>query len=252
MTPIRTPITWIVRVFWNVVDQDLMSRLVDQLRANIRGEMFAGDDLITFGKNLSFARDEEFMAAFHSVDPNRVDKAIIWRRHVLAWAARHGLELEGDFVEAGCYDGTAARLVCTLLNFHRQDRRYWLYDTFTHWQSDGNQSGGSAHGPTLEQTVRKRFSDCPNVRIVPGLVPDSLKDGMPEKIALLHIDMNNAEGERAVLQAMYDLLVPGAFIVFDDYGAAANWAQKVSADEFARARGKTILELPTGQGLLIR
>lgn len=242
--------TWIVRAFWSVRDLSAVNRIVDELREQTPN-LFAADDLITFGKSLSFSQDLPFMEAFNALNPDRIEKAIVWRSYVLYWAARHGLDLDGDFVEAGCYKGTSARLICDLLKFGEQDRRYWLYDAFTHWAKDG-EAGASVHSEDLENQVRSRFSDLPNVQIIPGMIPRSFDQGSPERIAFMHIDLNSVEAERATLECLYQRAVPGAFIVFDDYGFAAYWRQKVSADDFASAHGRLILELPTGQGLLIK
>jgi O-methyltransferase len=46
--------------------------------------------------------------------------------------------------------------------------------------------------------------------------------------------------------------VPGGVIVFDDYGWWQYRTQKQAEDEFMRARGYDILELPTGQGLVVK
>ena len=41
-------------------------------------------------------------------------------------------------------------------------------------------------------------------------------------------------------------------IVFDDYGWTGYRAQKVAADAFMQERGLAVLELPTGQGLVVK
>jgi predicted O-methyltransferase YrrM len=99
--------------------------------------------------------------------------------------------------------------------------------------------------------VKQRFADMPNVTVIKGAVPESFSQGTPEKIAFLHIDMNNAEAELGALEALYDRITPGAVIVFDDYGWLAYREQKIVEDKFFAARGNQILELPTGQGILI-
>jgi hypothetical protein len=40
--------------------------------------------------------------------------------------------------------------------------------------------------------------------------------------------------------------------VFDDYGWTGYQAQKHAADTFMRQRGLAVLELPTGQGLVVK
>lgn len=91
-----------------------------------------------------------------------------------------------------------------------------------------------------------------NVHLVRGTVPETFAQTCPEKIALLHLDMNSAASEIAALEVLWDRVVPGGLIVFDDYGWAGYSAQKGAEDGFMAERGPTILELPTGQGLLVK
>ena len=55
-----------------------------------------------------------------------------------------------------------------------------------------------------------------------------------------------------VLERLFDLMVPGGVIVFDDYGWKLFEKQKIAEDEFMAARGYQILEMPTGQGLVVK
>ena len=207
--------------------------------------LFAGDDMILFGRAMSFAHDSTFMAAFHAAEPDLIETGIVWRSSVLYWVARQALDRPGDFVEAGVYKGTTARLLCDLTGFATLDRTYWMYDAFGGIEDHLKLAD---HTSDLEAKVRRRFADVPNARIVTGHVPQSFVQGEPEKIALLHIDMHDPEPERAVLERFYHRPVPGACVVLDDFGHSAHWAQKDMADEFAAAHGKMILELPAGQG----
>jgi len=90
------------------------------------------------------------------------------------------------------------------------------------------------------------------VRIVKGVVPDVLDNVSPDKIALLHLDINSPAAERGALDRLYDKMPPGGVLVLDDYGWTMFRRQKESADAFLQSRGLTILELPTGQGLAIK
>ena len=57
---------------------------------------------------------------------------------------------------------------------------------------------------------------------------------------------------REAMQTYRRVMRPGGIIVFDDYGWSAYHRQKVSADEFMRERGHSVLELPTGQGMVVK
>ncbi|MEM7651983.1 MAG: TylF/MycF/NovP-related O-methyltransferase, partial [Pseudomonadota bacterium] len=92
----------------------------------------------------------------------------------------------------------------------------------------------------------------PKVHVIQGAVPESFSQGMPEKISFLHIDMNNADAEVGALEQLFDRVVDGAVILFDDYGWLGYREQKVAEDAFMAARGYQIVELPTGQGMVIK
>jgi predicted O-methyltransferase YrrM len=64
--------------------------------------------------------------------------------------------------------------------------------------------------------------------------------------------MNSAASELAVLNALFERVSPGGMIVFDDYGWSGYIQQKIAEDKFMTQRGYTILELPTGQGLVVK
>lgn len=215
--------------------------------------VYIGDNLITFDRNLGFLQDETLMQAFSRHTETDNEKATLWRVNVLLWAARQGLNVEGDFIECGCYRGTSARIICDMLSFSQlSNRKYYLYDLFEHNDSISTHHSMPAHSETLVEKVRQRFTDSPNVRIIQGCVPDSLIDNMPEKIAFMHIDLNNLQAELGALEMLFDRLTPGGILILDDYGWGGYAQQHIQESAWMRARGHHVLELPTGQGMVIK
>src|SRR5438046_2094337 len=95
------------------------------------GNAFAADMLITLNRNLSFLLDSRFVHAFNSISRTEQERSLIWRLHVLCWAASQALSVEGDFVECGVLRGFCSGVICKYLDFETQvGRTYWLYDTF--------------------------------------------------------------------------------------------------------------------------
>jgi hypothetical protein len=97
-----------------------------------------------------------------------------------------------------------------------------------------------------------KFSAYKNVRIVRGIVPDSFTEAVPEKIAFLHIDMNSVNAEILALEHLFDRVVPGGLIVFDDFGWTCNVNQMTAELAFMNERNHHVMELPTGQGMVIK
>jgi len=107
------------------------------------------------------------------------------------------------------------------------------------------------HGPDLFAQVQSRFADKPNVSVIKGFLPQSFEQGVPDKVAFAHIDMNNADAEIAALEALAPRLAPGAVIVLDDFGQAPYENQHLRERDWFAARGIPVLECPTGQGIVI-
>ena len=75
-----------------------------------------------------------------------------------------------------------------------------------------------------------------NLNLIKGNVFDTLPsylEANPEtRIALLHLDMDVKEPTDFVLKLLYDRVVPGGIIIFDDYNAVAG--ETASVDEFVK------------------
>ncbi len=214
--------------------------------------LFAGDNLISIRKNLSFLDDEPFIKAYGAHAQTNIERGIIWRIWTVVWGARNGLKLDGDFVECACYKGTTARIVCDTIDFGSQsDRRYFLYDMFEH-EASMDHLHMPEHSNTLFEETKARFADLPNVVVTQGEVPHSFAKALPEKIAFLHLDLNNADAEIGALEILFDRIVPGGVMILDDYGWLGYRAQKLAEDPWLAARGYHVLELPTGQGLVFK
>lgn len=214
--------------------------------------LFAGDNLITIDKNLSFLTDVPLMKAFNAHATTRIERGLIWRIMTVLWGARNGLRREGDFIECACYKGITARIICDTIDFGAYpDRHYYLYDLFEHDASMPHHHM-LEHASTLFDEVKGRFAHLPNVTVTQGRVPESFSQALPEKIAFLHLDLNNAEAEISALEILFDRLVPGGVMVLDDYGWLGYRAQKLAEDDWLGERGYNVLELPTGQGLVIK
>ena len=244
----------LTRCFWAPPGIDVPA-FSDQLQSLIRpfGEAgsYAGDNLVVFGRNLGFLRDEAFLRAFRrQVGPdNEIGYGLLWRLHVFVGCAQSALRRRGDLVECGVSYGLSSAIMCEYLDFARQRRSLFLYDS---WGADGRVPNHYDHSEGELEQVKARFGPYPNVKFVPGFIPESFSGVLPEAIAFLHIDLNSAEAEIATLDHLFHLVVPGGIVLFDDYGHNGYAASQAAEDAWAARRGYQIMELPTGQGLLIK
>jgi hypothetical protein len=139
-------------------------------------------------------------------------------------------------------------------------KQFWLLDTFA--GIDLSQLEGDELVAARERnermdlahadSVRAWFSQWRNVNVIEGSVPATLPLVHADEIAFLHLDMNSSAPEVAALEYLWERLVPGAVVLFDDYGYRGYEAQRHALGALARRRDIPIASLPTGQGLLIR
>lgn len=249
----------------------LVDQIVEDAVSPYHHSYFWGDRLLTIDKSAGFLQDPAFRQAYeairgsHQYDQYKSPHTISWRLHTLVWAAKNGLALEGDFVECGVFKGDMAWMVSELTDLKLTNKHFYLYDTFDgfaeQYSSDEDfpQNPGFINfanqfyrDPTLYPYVTNRFNQQPNIHVIKGIVPDVLYQKAPEKIAFMHIDLNSPAAEIGALELLFERMVSGAILVFDDYGWKQFYKQKEAEDEFMDRLGYKILELPTGQGMVVK
>jgi len=230
--------------------------------------MFNADGLQTIHCH-DFVDDAAFVLAYQ-----RGVKAIggvdeyhwFWRVHIGLWAASGASKLDGDFVECGVNKGFLSSAIMEYLNWDSIGKTFYLLDTFKglderYVTDEERRVGRLAMNQDLLQSgqytssvgdVRANFAEWNNVCIIEGSIPETLCRVDAKSVAYLHIDMNCAPPEVAAAHFFWDRLVPGAFMLLDDYAYHGYHEQKVAMDVFAVEKGVDICSLPTGQGLIIK
>lgn len=187
-----------------------------------------------------------------------------WNAYICCWAAQQVLELEGDFVECGVWKGNLSRTVINYTNNlgGKKQKLFWLFDTFDGFVDNvlsEEEKKLHSSNPTMRNFYRNsydiakdKFEKFSNVKIIKGMVPDSLSQFTASKVCYLSIDMNCVYPEIEAIKFFWDKLVTGAIVILDDYNWIGHIAQKRAFDEFAAMNGTSVLSLPTGQGIIIK
>lgn len=236
---------------WGIKDPNRFWSLLDEASKLVQPGVFIGDNMFVWMRNLSALDDEAFVKAWEQNAAGPADQAIMWRRYVLCTAAFHAIHLDGDFVECGTLFGTGVKTVIDYFGREHFNKQFYAYDTFDTNPVAGHGFEGQQVG--LYDQVCQRFAAYPGVHLVKGLLPESLHGQSPERIAFLHVDLNSAEFEIAVLDALFDRMVPGGILILDDYEWSGVYReQKMREDAWFSARRYRVMPLPTGQGLIIK
>jgi O-methyltransferase len=233
---------------------------------SLAARLLENDGITVADRNLHFREDDNLKAAWAFAEQaNAAGWAgnvpdIRWRAHIALWAARNCQHLQGDFVECGVHTGLLSLTICHGLDFARQPRKFWLFDTFNGIPLDQLEGKELARCEASNQDfyrdvlalARANFAPFPNAVLVPGVLPQSLDQASLDRIAYLSMDLNVAHYERQVIERLWDRLVSGAIVLIDDYDWKGYEKQRDSWNDFTASKGHFIATLPTGQGLLIK
>lgn len=222
------------------------------------------EDIIATSANTDFMSEDKFIMAYNKcveADNNRLiskSYTIKWRIHTLIWAAKYASKLEGDFIDFGGGFGLFSSAIYEYLDFKNINKKYYLVDSFEGLKDenllkeekralDNYRRWGNWYHEIVE-----KFCEFENMVIIPGYVPDTLLKIETDKISFCSIDFNCVEPESHALNFIWDKIVKGGIIVFDDYGFPGHHHQKNSHDNFAKKHDCLIYTCPTGQGILIK
>jgi O-methyltransferase len=240
---------------FNVIDVEKFNKglelIKESLEPVVRNTLIACDNLITWNKNYCFFRQKYFFDYVNNQENPNVERSIIWRTYILLYLAKKCLKIDGDFIELGCHSGSTAQHIIDQIDLGKANKDLVLYDLFGWKEGDQHTRHAGHESETMYEDVVARFAPYPFVKIVKGFVPASFAEHLPDKIAFAHIDMNHPTPEVGALKHILPRLSPGAIVIFDDYGWWFYSAQKNFIDQALAPHGLEVMELPTGQGILI-
>jgi O-methyltransferase len=154
----------------------------------------------------------------------------------LRWAVQTVLDedVEGDFLEAGVWRGGACIVMRGVLAAYGvKNRKVFVADSFNglpppdpRFDKDVatlHTFHGRSELAVSQETVRENFAMYDlldeHVVFVPGLFQDTLPKLDVARLAVLRIDGDLYASTLDTLEALYDKVVPGGFLICDDYGA---------------------------------
>jgi O-methyltransferase len=144
----------------------------------------------------------------------------------------HRTQVHGDIVECGVWNGGSAAIMGVAgmdVGLQKDLRTIWLFDSFQGLPRPGEKDGArekdyyftgwNTGSVRLVNEIFKKIG-YPNekIRVVPGWFNETIACAPIKDVAILHIDADWYESVKIVLDMLYDRVVPGGFVVLDDYG----------------------------------
>lgn len=168
------------------------------------------------------------------------------------------INLPGAVVECGVFKGASLIRFAQFRDMLESvySRKVLGFDIFGHFPRGGakeddefiaNFEAQAGDGIPIEELyeVFNKKGIC-NIELVKGdvtkTIPDYIEKNKELKIALLHVDVDVYAPTKAILECLYDHVVPGGLVVFDDYGTV--YGETKAADEFFFGKDITFQKLP--------
>ena len=174
------------------------------------------------------------------------------------------IDLPGCVLDLGVWKGTSlftwSNLMETFVPFDRS-RKVFGFDTFEGLQNfnkkDGKKDisaqkdigGYLATEDEVQRLVEIHNSDnmiagTKRVNLVVGDIKDTIPKFLEEnpglRISLLHFDMDLYEPTKVALELLYDLVLPGGVVCFDEYGLVPWQGETEAVEEFFKTRNLAI------------
>lgn len=174
--------------------------------------------------------------------------------------------VDGDFVEIGCYFGSSTCVMAKYLAENNIQKKFFVYDTFSgfdykaayksfdnSWVDTHSTDGKIA----VENRVKSRLQSLSNnLQVYKKNIinPDALKE--VKKISFANIDVDLYEATYSSLVQVHQKLSVNGIIVLEDAGHTP-WllGAKIALEEFLEGDGKKkyhVMQMESGQYILIR
>jgi O-methyltransferase len=177
------------------------------------------------------------------------------RCYILWTTLRQATRLAGEFVECGVFRGGTALLAAHTLQGLHQQRPLHLFDSF---QGMPKTTGGvdrfeaGDFERTSAEAVGALLKPYPFAQLHVGFIPQTFAGLGIDRIAWAHVDVDIYQSVRDCIQFLYPRLVPGGFLIFDDYGFPSCVSARRAVDERFARLPETPICLPTGQCLVMK
>jgi O-methyltransferase len=237
---------------------------------------YVEDGVITYHCPWFSNPEDSFLSSYKRINevlnlPRGEDRNTSWRCYIYTSLLKNSLQSRsGTVIECGVERGFN---ILVALDFLKQTSpallnnitELTLCDTFSGWP-EGQESGLElAHNPVAGRqpklidspdTFMSRISEYlpeRKIRILQGILPDSLNRLKPCLISFLSLDLNYAKPECEIISRLYGAILSGSPVLLDDYCYSEIYMQHfLSHSALATQLGYTIIPIPSGQGLIVK
>ncbi|HXX93031.1 MAG TPA: TylF/MycF/NovP-related O-methyltransferase [Planctomycetota bacterium] len=237
--------TRILRSLWKAVTGDPFTRyrIAERVASWISPEVVPGE----YGRR--WPRDLEFRRELEPFE-GKGNRRALDRKWMLRELLKLARRIEGDTAECGTWRGGSSWLIARGLG-----RTHHAFDSFEGLPEPGPGDGDHFRKADLAETeegFRARMGDLPGLRVYRGWIPSRFGEVADRRFSFVHIDVDLERPTRDSVEFFYPRVNPGGILLLDDYGFFICPGAREAIDRFFRDKPEPVLELPTGQGLVLK
>jgi hypothetical protein len=165
---------------------------------------------------------------------------------------------EGSFIEIGVWRGGTGALISKTVQDLNIKEKVYLCDTFTgvvksskydtHYKNGEHKDTSIA---LVEDLLQKL--DISNVKILKGIFPDETGESIAnKKFRLCHIDVDVYQSAKDIISWIWDKIVIGGIIIFDDYGFPTCDGITKIVNEQKNLKNRIVIHNLNGQAIIIK
>lgn len=204
--------------------------------------------------------DDDFILIYNKIKNNTLID--IYRLYSLWMSCKESIKCpKGDVLEVGVWRGGSGALLGYGMNKFCKDEtaKIYLCDTFEGVVKAGWEDScyvGGEHNDTTLDIVEELLSTCEikNYEIVKGIFPDDSYEKFDGKLfRLVHIDVDVYKSAKEIFNYVWEKMVLGGMIIFDDYGFASTVGVTRLCEELAEEKkdARCIFNL-NGEAVLVK
>jgi len=214
--------------------------------------------LETNNKLFNLIKEKKFrLTQFEYFDTNyqKILNELKWRHYLVYNCAldlsKNTEKPKKTLVECGVCDGLTFFFAASALKFKNINFDAFLYDSWSKFSFNDEKDIFDYSYLNVDTTKKNLFEFKKNLTFNEGNIPEIFETtSHPEKIDLLHLDLNSKEATLNSLEFFYEKILSGGVIIFDDYGRIR--VEKEVIDKFFINKKGNFISLPTGQAIFLK
>lgn len=142
----------------------------------------------------------------------------------------------GDFVELGCWNGTSAKIISSLIKKNKKNINFYIFDSFKGLSKLKNQDKSEYviknNFIGNYKFVKEKLKNFKFIKIFAGWIPEKFYKIKNKKFSLVHIDLGLYEPTLQSLKFFYPRLKKGGVIISNVYNSKVFPGESKAWDQF--------------------